>query len=101
MAAALQEVPAGEVDALKKRKLVAPCAWKTYQLSKGPKFALERRKQATDLTFDMLQKCAPSVCVRRVGPPCHSSHSTQRMRMARAAVSSVSVAVQLAKLTYG
>ena len=59
MAAALQEVPAGEVDALKKRKLVVPYAWKTYQLSKGPKFALERRKQATDLTFDMLQKCAP------------------------------------------
>ncbi len=30
--------------------------WKTYKLTKGPKFALERKKQATDLTAEMLQK---------------------------------------------
>lgn len=43
-------------EALKKRKLVAPETWTTYRLSKGPKFALERRKQPTDLTTEMLQK---------------------------------------------
>jgi hypothetical protein len=30
--------------------------WKTYKLTKGPKFALERKKPATDLTAEMLQK---------------------------------------------
>lgn len=33
-----------------------PRAWKTYKLDKGPKFALERVKPATDLTAEMLQK---------------------------------------------
>ena len=31
-------------------------AWKTYKLSKGPKFALERKKAATDLTYELLTK---------------------------------------------
>ncbi len=30
--------------------------WKTYRLSKGPKYARERKKQATVLTADMLAK---------------------------------------------
>lgn len=34
----------------------SPSAWKTYCLTKGPKFALERVKPATDLTADMIQK---------------------------------------------
>ena len=41
---------------MKKRKLVAPETWKTYKLSKGPKFALQRVRPATDLTTEMLQK---------------------------------------------
>lgn len=31
-------------------------SWKTFALSKGPKFALERKKQATELTAEMLAK---------------------------------------------
>eukprot|EP00983_Pelagomonas_calceolata_P036011 1126837-Pelagomonas_calceolata.AAC.3 len=30
--------------------------WKTYKLDKGPKFALERKKPATELTQEMLAK---------------------------------------------
>ena len=49
-------LPAAEVTALTKRKLITPVQWKTFRLSKGPKFALERKKPATDLTYEMLQK---------------------------------------------
>eukprot|EP00270_Netrium_digitus_P014338 TRINITY_DN4861_c0_g1_i1.p1 TRINITY_DN4861_c0_g1~~TRINITY_DN4861_c0_g1_i1.p1 ORF type:complete len:371 (+),score=119.83 TRINITY_DN4861_c0_g1_i1:30-1142(+) len=42
----------------KKRKLISPVSWKTYELSKGPKFALKRTKPATDLTREMLQSGA-------------------------------------------
>jgi hypothetical protein len=31
-------------------------AWKTYRLSKGPKFAMEKKKAATDLTYELLQR---------------------------------------------
>eukprot|EP00798_Chlamydomonas_sp_ICE-L_P020758 gene20758-27578_t len=51
-----KEVAKPDAEALKKRKLVKPEAWKTYKISKGPKFALERVKPATDLTVDMLAK---------------------------------------------
>eukprot|EP00884_Botryococcus_braunii_P017278 jgi/Botrbrau1/4233/Bobra.0044s0028.1 len=51
-----QMLPKGEQDALKKRKLLLTETWKTYRLTKGPKFALERKKPATDLTHDMLSK---------------------------------------------
>jgi len=30
--------------------------WKTYSVTKGPQFALERKRQATDLTTEMLTK---------------------------------------------
>jgi phenylalanyl-tRNA synthetase alpha chain len=43
-------------DALKKRKLVTLEAWTTFKLTKGPKFALERKKQPTDLTTEMLKE---------------------------------------------
>jgi phenylalanyl-tRNA synthetase alpha chain len=43
-------------DALKKRKLVSLESWTTYRLTKGPKFALERKKQPTDLTTEMLKE---------------------------------------------
>ena len=46
-------------DALRKRKLVAAEAWKTYRLGRGQKFALERRRAAADLTTDMLARRAP------------------------------------------
>ncbi len=45
-----------ELAALKKRKLVAPESWKTYRVRRGPKFALQRKKAATELTADMIQK---------------------------------------------
>ena len=52
----------GKVTAdLKKRKLVTPESWTTFRLAKGPKFALEKKKAPTDLTADMLQKCAPDL----------------------------------------
>eukprot|EP01024_Parvocaulis_polyphysoides_P008791 TRINITY_DN12633_c0_g2_i1.p1 TRINITY_DN12633_c0_g2~~TRINITY_DN12633_c0_g2_i1.p1 ORF type:complete len:502 (+),score=95.40 TRINITY_DN12633_c0_g2_i1:127-1632(+) len=40
----------------KKRKLIKPEQWKTYKLQKGPKFALEKQKQATELTQEMIAK---------------------------------------------
>jgi phenylalanyl-tRNA synthetase alpha chain len=45
-----------EMQALSKRKLVTMEKWKTFKLTKGPKFALERKKAATDLTAEMLLK---------------------------------------------
>lgn len=45
-----------ELVALKKRKLIAPESWKTYRVGQGPKFALQRKKAATDLTAEMIQK---------------------------------------------
>ena len=52
-----KEIPQKDAGVLqKKRKLIIPNTWKTYRLHKGPKFALTRSKQATDLTHDMLLK---------------------------------------------
>lgn len=45
-----------ELAALRKRKLVAAEAWKTWRVGKGPAFALQRKKAATELTAEMLQK---------------------------------------------
>lgn len=47
-----------EAADLKKRKLVKLDTWKTYALGKGPAFALQRVKPATDLTLEMLQSGA-------------------------------------------
>ena len=44
---------------------MAVSTWTSYSLAKGPKFALQRRKQHTDLTFEMLQRWAV---------PCSKSH---------------------------
>lgn len=52
----LQEVSKKDADALKKRKLVVLKTWKTYRLTKGPKFALEKKKEPTDLTYEMMSK---------------------------------------------
>jgi phenylalanyl-tRNA synthetase alpha chain len=45
-----------ELAALRKRKLVVAEAWKTYRVGQGPAFALQRKKAATELTAEMLQK---------------------------------------------
>ena len=52
----MQEVSKADANALKKRQQITPESWKTYKLSKGPKFALEKKKPATDLTHDMLKE---------------------------------------------
>lgn len=54
--AAGNEATPAEMQALAKRRLVAQEKWKTFKVSKGPKFALERKKAATDLTAEMISK---------------------------------------------
>ncbi|KAF5837016.1 hypothetical protein DUNSADRAFT_4989 [Dunaliella salina] len=51
-----KEISKPDAEAAKKRKLIKPEQWKTYKLDKGPKFALERKKPATELTQEMLAK---------------------------------------------
>lgn len=50
-----EQLPSTDIDGLKKRKLVALETWTTFLLTKGPEFALEKKKKATDLTFEMMQ----------------------------------------------
>ncbi|KAH9626901.1 hypothetical protein KSS87_002301, partial [Heliosperma pusillum] len=45
-----------EINALKKRKLIAPQTWKEYSLTKGVKYAPKRMKAATDLTRENMQR---------------------------------------------
>lgn len=45
-----------EMQALSKRRMVSVEKWKTFKITKGPKFALGRKKAATDLTVGMLSK---------------------------------------------
>ena len=54
--AAGNEATPAEMQALAKRRLVALEKWKTFKVMKGPKFALERKKAATDLTAEMISK---------------------------------------------
>lgn len=52
-----EEIPTKDATTLqKKRKLILPNSWKTYRLTKGPKFALQLKKKATDLTREILLK---------------------------------------------
>lgn len=53
--AAQEEVDSKAIAELKKRKLVKVEQWKTFKVSKGPAFSLERVKQETDLTVELLQ----------------------------------------------
>jgi phenylalanyl-tRNA synthetase alpha chain len=46
---------AAQLQQMTKRKLVVLKKWSTFGVGKGPKFALERKKQATDLTSDMIK----------------------------------------------
>lgn len=50
------QIDASQVQPISKRKLVVLKKWSTFSVKKGPKFALERKKQVTDLTGDMLHK---------------------------------------------
>ncbi|XAR63393.1 Phenylalanine--tRNA ligase [Bertholletia excelsa] len=45
-----------EIDALKRRKLIVSQTWKGYSVRKGPSYAPKRKKFATDLTRDNLQR---------------------------------------------
>lgn len=49
-------VEPNEFQQVSKRKLVSQNKWVTYMISKGPKFTLQRKKQATDLTAEMIAK---------------------------------------------
>lgn len=44
-----------ELAALRKRRLIKLESWTTFWLRQGPRFALERKKAATDLTIEMLK----------------------------------------------
>ena len=52
----VQDIPAKELADLKKRKMIRDVKRFTYRLTKGPDFALQRKKAATDLTADMLAR---------------------------------------------
>lgn len=45
-----------EMSSLKARKLIVPQTWKGYSVRKGPNYAPKRKKAATDLTRENLQK---------------------------------------------
>ncbi|KAL3614088.1 hypothetical protein CASFOL_042162 [Castilleja foliolosa] len=49
-------VAAEDIDALKRRKLISSQIWKGYSVKKGPKYAPKRKKVATDLTRENLQR---------------------------------------------
>jgi phenylalanyl-tRNA synthetase alpha chain len=52
---ALSAVTADEANALKRRKLVEIRTRKSYTITKGPNFSVQRKKQATGLTKEMLE----------------------------------------------
>uniref|UniRef100_A0A803MSE7 phenylalanine--tRNA ligase n=1 Tax=Chenopodium quinoa TaxID=63459 RepID=A0A803MSE7_CHEQI len=45
-----------DIDALKRRKLITLQTWKGYSIRKGPNYAPKRKKAATDLTREHLQR---------------------------------------------
>lgn len=51
-----QVVGQEDIDALKRRKLITPQIWKGYSVKKGPNYAPKRKKAATDLTRENLQR---------------------------------------------
>ncbi|KFK30504.1 hypothetical protein AALP_AA7G270700 [Arabis alpina] len=50
-----KEIDKDGITSLKARKLIAPQVWKGYSVKKGPNYAPERKKVATDLTRENLQ----------------------------------------------
>lgn len=51
-----QVVDQDDIKSLKARKLIAPQTWKGYLVKKGPNYAPKRKKVATDLTRENLQR---------------------------------------------
>ncbi|KAM1006262.1 hypothetical protein ACFX14_003115 [Malus domestica] len=51
-----QAINQDEIKALKARKLIVPQTWKGYSVKKGPNYAPKRKKVATDLTRENLQR---------------------------------------------
>ncbi|GAB2295451.1 hypothetical protein Dimus_029618 [Dionaea muscipula] len=49
-------VASEDIATLKRRKLIIPQTWKGYLIRKGPKYAPQRKKAATDLTREHLQR---------------------------------------------
>ncbi|XP_074584783.1 phenylalanine--tRNA ligase alpha subunit, cytoplasmic [Curcuma longa] len=49
-------VDGNDVEELLKRKLIGKQTWRGYKLRKGPKYVSKRKKAATDLTREHLQK---------------------------------------------
>ncbi|KAL5788579.1 hypothetical protein ACOSP7_005528 [Xanthoceras sorbifolium] len=45
-----------DINTLKARKLIVPQTWKGYSVSKGPNYAPKRKKVATDLTRENIQR---------------------------------------------
>lgn len=57
----LAAVSADEANALKRRKLVEIRTRKSYKITKGPNFSVQRKKQAAGLTKEMLDRWAAHV----------------------------------------
>ncbi|KAM1151841.1 hypothetical protein EV1_034179 [Malus domestica] len=51
-----QAINQDEIKALKARRLIVPQTWKGYLVRKGPNYAPKRKKVATDLTRENLQR---------------------------------------------
>ncbi|KAL3516743.1 hypothetical protein ACH5RR_023645 [Cinchona calisaya] len=51
-----EAISSEDIEALKKRKLITQQMWKGYSVRKGPNYAAERKKVATDLTRENLQR---------------------------------------------
>ncbi|KAK4491397.1 hypothetical protein RD792_002141 [Penstemon davidsonii] len=51
-----EAVSPDDINALKRRKLITSQIWKGYSVTKGPKYAPKRKKVATDLTRENLQR---------------------------------------------
>ncbi|KAG6383582.1 hypothetical protein SASPL_156656 [Salvia splendens] len=51
-----EAVGAKDIDTLKRRKLISLQIWKGYSLKKGPNYTATRKKAATDLVRDHLQR---------------------------------------------
>ncbi|KAK3432720.1 hypothetical protein EUGRSUZ_D00245 [Eucalyptus grandis] len=51
-----QGIDADSIKALKARKLITPQTWKGYSVKRGPNYAPKRKKAATDLTRENLQR---------------------------------------------
>ncbi|KAH6836182.1 phenylalanyl-tRNA synthetase [Perilla frutescens var. hirtella] len=51
-----EAIGAKDIDALKRRRLISSQIWKGYSVKKGPNYAPKRKKVATDLTRENLQR---------------------------------------------